>query len=387
MHAFTTPAPLTHASTSIMLFACESDICRVSRLHARLETASSRHIIEIQARDRTIDELQAENLQQFLEMRNLEGTSIPVMSMDYLMNVTEAALGGHTKDNFTSAWTGLTRPELAILLQLLSAVNFPDLFLGQHAGVVAWDDAVAIYLVRNKTDLTFEQLEREFKVLAHTVGDVYKKTGILIRFVFEHTIAHEPTQAILDKHRSPHFKDGWKKDIYHLYDGFYLRMDAPHDPELNKESYLAYIKDHALKAMIDLGSDGKIRHVTDFYGAHASEGSIVEEDVRVCKDKFDITIFKKGEVVVTDKGVLISELCASMGAMHVTPAYLLDRTLTSAELEHTEDVARTRSHNERAMELLRRFKILRSRIRMDMMGYISDTLFNCAFLTHFMAAL
>lgn len=118
-----------------------------------------------------------------------------------------------------------------------------------------------------------------------------------------------------------------------------------------KEAYSSYKHRHTFKALIGISPNAVITFVSILYPGSTSDKVITQQ----CGV---LASMEAGDLILCDKGFLISDLCAPLGVTVNIPPFLTRPQFTRSEVETTKRIARARIHVERAIGRLKNFRIL-----------------------------
>ena len=111
-------------------------------------------------------------------------------------------------------------------------------------------------------------------------------------------------------------------------------------------------------------------------------GSITDKEITV-KSGF-LAFLEQDHEIMADKGFLIQDELAAVGATLITPAFLKGKQQFSIEEgEKNKKVASLRVHGERCMERIKNWHILDKPIAISLAGVASDIFIVIAALTNF----
>lgn len=134
-------------------------------------------------------------------------------------------------------------------------------------------------------------------------------------------------------------------------------------------SYSQYKGHHTIKYLVGVTPGGIISFVSAGYGGRASDRKIFEESniLNLLEPYVD-------EIMV-DKGFLITSLCEEEGIGVIHPPFLRKKAAFSkAEAVQTAEIAKARVHVERAIERLKKFKIMSDGFPLSMVKYSDDVI-------------
>jgi hypothetical protein len=94
------------------------------------------------------------------------------------------------------------------------------------------------------------------------------------------------------------------------------------------------------------------------------------------------------DLVLADRGFLISEELAARGASLAIPPFAKGKSqFSQREVETARKLSRSRIHVERAIERIKRFRILSNTMPVSMMTHCDDILTICGALTNLLPKL
>jgi hypothetical protein len=129
-----------------------------------------------------------------------------------------------------------------------------------------------------------------------------------------------------------------------------VSCDIPKQLDQQKLTYSNHKHRNTLKGLIGIAHNGVITFVSKFY-----PGSI--SDKKIVADCGVLNIFKPGDLILADKGFLISDLLPSGVNLNIPPFLVLPQ-FTPSEVVKTKNIARARIHVERAIQRLKQYHIL-----------------------------
>lgn len=157
-------------------------------------------------------------------------------------------------------------------------------------------------------------------------------------------------------------------------------------------TYSNYKSRATVKFLIGITPQGTISYISQGYGGRSSDVYITEDSKHIAVVASDENLIKNllpGDVVLADRGFLISEPVALMMAELVTPAFKGSRSqLSQIEIEKSRRVSNVRIHVERVIGQLRRtFTILEGTLSInelrsdeDGLAFIDKIAFVCCCL-------
>jgi hypothetical protein len=139
----------------------------------------------------------------------------------------------------------------------------------------------------------------------------------------------------------------------------------------------SHYKGHStVKFLIGILPNGTVCFVSDWF-----EGSISDNDI-VRQSGF-LDKINPGDLVMADRGFLIKQDLMKKKAFLNIPPFLMGRDhFTAAEEAKTKSIAKCRIHVERAIERLKKFRIIKQTVPSSLTPILSQTVFVIAMLVN-----
>lgn len=151
-----------------------------------------------------------------------------------------------------------------------------------------------------------------------------------------------------------------------------------------QSSLYSHYKSHVTyKGLVGISPSGAITFVSQLFDGSISDKAIVKQSGFLQK-----CFWNEGDSVMADRGFLIEDDLKQYGVKLNIPAFLKGRDqLTSAEVKESQTIASVRIHVERAIQRLKRFKILRNEIPLTLHGSVNQIWTVCCLLCNLMTPL
>ena len=131
-----------------------------------------------------------------------------------------------------------------------------------------------------------------------------------------------------------------------------------------------------MKSLVGITTSGVIGFASELY-----PGSITDKEIKV-KSGF-LALLEQDDEIMADKGFLIQDELAPVGATLIIPAFLKGKQQFSKEGERNKKVASLRVYIERCMERVKNWHILDKPIPVSFAAVASDIFIVIAALTNF----
>ncbi|GFO39399.1 nuclease harbi1 [Plakobranchus ocellatus] len=140
----------------------------------------------------------------------------------------------------------------------------------------------------------------------------------------------------------------------------------------------SHYKNHAThKVLVGIAPNGTFIYISDVF-----EGSI--SDIKIVQESGFLEFLNPVDSILADRGFPIKDILASKQVKLVMPPFLGNREKFTPEEELlTRQIAKDRIHVERAIERLKRFRILKHQVNSQLDSMISQIVFVVACLVNF----
>ena len=145
--------------------------------------------------------------------------------------------------------------------------------------------------------------------------------------------------------------------------------------------YSSYKHNTTLKCLVGISPMGGVSFLSDTY-----EGSISYKQIFVKSGLLDL--LQPGDLVIADRGFLIKDILQERKVDLNIPPFLGKRDrLTAKEEVLTKRIARVRIHVERAIERMKKFKIISKIVPLSLKPVISQIVHVIGFLVNYQGPL
>lgn len=219
----------------------------------------------------------------------------------------------------------------------------------------------------------FEVSESTVSVIVTTwIQFLFKQTEGLRRRMF-------PSKELIKDHL-PHCFSTFKS-VRVIIDCFEIRAQSPRDFAEQGNMYSSYKHNTTFKCLVGISPTGGVSFLSDTY-----EGSISDKQIFVKSHLVDL--LEPGDLVIADRGFLIKDVLQDRKVDLNIPPFLCGRDrLTAQEEVLTKRIARVRIHVERAIERMKKFKILTRLLPLSLKPTISQIVHVIGFLVNYQAPL
>lgn len=145
---------------------------------------------------------------------------------------------------------------------------------------------------------------------------------------------------------------------------------------LQSETFSHYKNRNTIKGLIGVAPNGLITFVSPLY-----TGSI--SDKEITKQSGVLSLLEPGDLVMADKGFLIQDLLAEVGAKLVIPPFKHSQQLSKKDVEDTQAIARLRIIVERVIARVKSFHIWDSPVPLTLLRTIDQIWLNCCVIANY----
>ena len=140
-----------------------------------------------------------------------------------------------------------------------------------------------------------------------------------------------------------------------------------------RESTWSNYKHHnTVKYLVSITPSGSISFISRAFGGRTS-------DKVVTKRSGFLDLLENGDLVLADRGFLISEEIASRNCFIAIPAFTKGQSqLTQQQVEMSRQMSRVRIHVERAIGRLKNFKIISEQMSISLVPHCDNILTICS---------
>ena len=151
-------------------------------------------------------------------------------------------------------------------------------------------------------------------------------------------------------------------------------IEKPKSLDVQAVTWSDYKKHNTFKFLIGISPTGYIMFLSDCYGGRST-------DQYICQDSGFYNNLEYGDEVIAERGFQIQEdLLHYYSSLSILPGARVKAQMTTAECTKTKEVARLRTHIERAINRLKTFRILKHTFPIIMLPLADDIIRTCAAL-------
>lgn len=210
------------------------------------------------------------------------------------------------------------------------------------------------------------------KIINTWIQFLYEKTAVLRKRMF-------PTRQMIKQNLPSCFSSF--KNVRVIIDCFEIFVQQSRNFHEQGNLYSNYKNSSTFKVLVGIAPCGAITFVSNAY-----EGSISDKDLFVRSGL--LNLLDPGDLVIADRGFDILDILQAHGIQLNIPPFLNKREkLTSQEEMTTKRIARARIHVERAIERMKKFKIIGHKLPLSMRPVITQIVSIIGFLVNYQGPL
>uniref|UniRef100_A0A8C6TLY5 THAP-type domain-containing protein n=1 Tax=Neogobius melanostomus TaxID=47308 RepID=A0A8C6TLY5_9GOBI len=270
-------------------------------------------------------------------------------------------------DHLSLLYTGLSMQEFAFLA---------DQLLKDYVNTFHLDacDQVLMTLMKLRLNLLQADLAERFHVSQSQVSKIMSVWFDIMEEKMRRFIPWLPRETILAT-MPQCFREHYPTTTC-VIDCAETPIQKPHNLDSSGESYSHYYGQNTIKYLLAIAPCGVIMFVSAAYRGKCS-------DKFITSDSGFLEYLHPGDVVMADRGFLISDLLHERQVQLVIPAFTKESLqLSEEDTTHTRPTANVRVHVERVIRCLKNFRILSQTIPINLVHKCDKILRICAALSN-----
>ena len=137
------------------------------------------------------------------------------------------------------------------------------------------------------------------------------------------------------------------------------------------------------KGLIGISPSGSVTFISQLF-----DGSISDREIVSRSGFLEPSLLNSQDSVMADGGFVIYDELKELGVVLNIPCFLAGRDqLTAAEVKESQSIASVRIHVERAIQRVKKFRVLRNEIPLSFHGSVNQIWTVCCMLRNFMTPL
>ncbi|XP_023217989.1 uncharacterized protein LOC111620308 [Centruroides sculpturatus] len=237
--------------------------------------------------------------------------------------------------------------------------------LDKNQRLLSFHDKVLLTLCKLKLNITFICIALLFKIPESTCRRYFKETLIVLEAVLKSAI-YWPSKREVLQNLPLSFSNYTNVQI--ILDCTEFAVEKTKCLRCRICTYSHYKGDNTIKVLIGVSPAGLITFVSKAFGGRASDKAIIEQSGVLNKQEPFV------DAVMVDKGFHIDEACAERNIHLIRPFLQRQTQFTHEQALETSQIASAWVHVERAIQRLKNFQILSTKLSWTMLGLIDSIL-------------
>ena len=239
---------------------------------------------------------------------------------------------------------------------------------------VQCDDVVLIVLIKLRLNFPNYDIANRFNIATSTVSEILNKAIPVIADKLKFLI-HWPEREEIRRNLPKVFKPKYK-NIRSIIDCTEIFILRPGNLTARASTWSNYKHNNTLKYLVSITPLGSISYISRAFGGRVSDKVVTQRSGYL--DMLEI-----GDLVLADRGFLISEDIAARNCFLAIPAFTKGQTqLTQQQVESSRQMSRVRIHVERAIGRIKKFRILTTQMSLNMVSHCDSILTICAAISN-----
>ena len=231
-------------------------------------------------------------------------------------------------------------------------------------------------MVRIRLGLECKTLSFIFGVHYSTLSKTFT-TWINVLYTIVKPTLVWPSRAVVKKHMPRQFRRRYP-ETRAIIDCTEVFVKKPMNTQAQAKTWSSYKSHNTFKALVAVNPNGAFTFVSSFWSGNVS-------DRHITKESGFLDLIEAGDEIMADRGFTIRDLLLERKARLNMPPFTRacasrpkGRKLTSNEISKTRQIATLRIHVERAIRVLKNYKILSGNIDLSMKPLLDQILVLCA---------
>ncbi|XP_056465381.1 uncharacterized protein LOC130404589 isoform X1 [Gadus chalcogrammus] len=245
-------------------------------------------------------------------------------------------------------------------------------------GGLSWENHLLLVLMKVRLGLTNRDLAYRFGLPFSTVSKILRDWIPMLSSIVKPLImwhSKDAVRANMPKCFKPKFRN-----CRCIIDCTEIFIERTHNLKARAETWSNYKHQNTMKYLIGITPAGAISFLSSGWGGRASDKVITLDSGFLGK-------LEHGDEILADRGFLVREDLASVGATLRIPSFTMGKSqLPGSCVDTSRQLSRVCIHVERVIGQLKTFKILNTVIPISQVDMLDDILTICAGLTNLRGA-
>lgn len=232
------------------------------------------------------------------------------------------------------------------------------------------EGVVLLVLMKLRLNLQNYDLALSFSISQTTVSEVLNRSIPAIAEKLK-CFVHWPEKEEVVKNLPKLFKPKYR-NARTIIDCTEIFIERPGNLTVRASTWSNYKHHNKIKYLVAISPLGAISFLSRAFGGRTSDKVVTQ------RSGF-LDLLEPGDLILTDRGFLISEEIATRGCYLAIPAFTKDQSqLSQQEVERSRHMSRVRIHVERAIGRLKTFKILSTLMSLSLVPHCDSIVTICS---------
>ena len=268
----------------------------------------------------------------------------------------------------------------------LSEAHFPlssssiDLLKSGRKPKVTAINQLFLYLVWLRNGFTLQHLSWLFDISIPTASR-YIITWTNFLYFKLGNVPIWPTREQVDEYMPESFRRAYPSTRC-IIDCTELYCQRPSSLSTQSALYSHYKSHVTYKGLIGISPSGSVTFISQLF-----DGSISDREIVSRSGFLEPSLWNSQDGAMADRGFVIYDELKELDVVLNIPCFLAGRDqLTAAEVKESQSIASVRIHVERAIQRVKKFRVLRNEIPLSFYGSVNQIWTACYMLCNFMTA-
>lgn len=274
-------------------------------------------------------------------------------------------LGRGNKNDRTKQHTGLPNHQTFLWL-----VDYCQDDMPQFKAITPASQ-ILLLLMKLRLNLLSSDLGYRFGISTGVVSDVLNK-GLPVLARKLAFLIHWPDKKNVQRTLPKIFRESQYSSARVIIDCAEIFIERPGNLTASAMTWSNYKHHNTIKILVGIAPTGSVIYVSWAFGGRTSDKVITQ------RSGF-LDLIEHGDLVLADRGFLISEDLAARSASLLIPAFTRgQKQLSQRDVEKTRKLAHVRIHVERAIERIKNFRILSTTMSMNLVPHADNIVTICS---------
>jgi len=233
-------------------------------------------------------------------------------------------------------------------------------------------------MVRLRLGLLQRQIADIFGISQSSVSKIFTTWITMLYHVFKQVLVTWPSKQLVKMHLPKCFSKYPRTRV--IIDCTELKVEKPSAPSSQKVTWSDYKSHNTFKLLVGITPSGAFSFISDLYSGAISDRAITIRSGLLEKQE-------PMDDVMADRGFNLRDLVTKKNATLNIPPFAKGKQLSTKACTKTRRIASLRIHVERAIQRMKKFKLLHGVMPISIAAIANQTVFVCAALCNLLKPL